>query len=537
MPVVPTYEPRVREQALEGGFQRAPDVGRGLAQAGEAMARVADEIDRIDLRDAQAKAFDAEAKITSEWLKWDAQARQKYRGQNVDGYAQAAEEWWKKAAEIYGKELDPRARSLVSKSLAEKRLQAINSVGTFVNAEKERHADETYAADVVTTIQFGVTTGDVASAAQQIREKAAVLGARKGWNTEQVQAEALKNLSNLHLAQIVKLAEVNPDAAQSYYDANKAEIKFEYQPRIEQVIKGEADNRFAAQFAASVANKPLSEQLAAAAKITDPERREKTLTQIRNNYALVKQVEQERENAAADQAWQLFAQGKHIPEAILSQMDGRERVQLQESIRTRAERLAAGRTVKTDMPTYIDLREKLASGEKVDLRAYTEKISPSDMEKLLDIQDAVKKGGAKQDSVLSDEARINNALVALGIDKKKDPESAVRLTTEIDRRVREASMAKGDKPLTPDEKQKIIDGVVMDTVYVDEWGRDPQKPLALLTPEEMQNAYVVVDGKKVPLRAVPESDRRKIIAALKATGQAVTEQNIVTLYLLGQKSK
>lgn len=537
MPLVPTYEPRVREQALEGGFQRAPDAGRDLMQAGEAMMRVADVVDRIDLRDAQAKAFDAEAKITSEWLQWDGQARQKYRGQNVDGYAQAAEEWWKKAAETYGKELDPRARTLVNKSLAEKRLQAINSVGTFVNAEKERHADEAYAADILTTIQFGVTTGDVAGVARQIREKAAVLGARKGWTTEQVQAEALKNLSNLHLAQVTKLAEVNPDAAQAYYDANKAEIKFEYQPRIEQVIKGEADNKFASQFAASVANKPLGDQLAEAAKIEDPERREKTLTQIRNNYALVKQAEQERENAAADQAWQLFAQGKRIPEAILAQMPGRERVQLQESMRARAERLATGRSVNTDMATYIDLRERLAAGERVDLRAYMEKISPSDMEKLIDIQTAVKKGGSQQDGMLSDEARINNALVGLGIDKKKDPESAMRLTTEIDRRVREASMVKGDKPLTPDEKQKIIDSVVMDKVYVDKWGTDPQKPVSMLTPEEMQGAYVKIDGKNVPLRSVPESDRRKIIAALKATGQAVTEQNIVALYLQGRKAK
>lgn len=541
MPVVPTYEPRVREQALEGGFQRTPDAGRGLMQAGEAMMRVADVADHIDLRDAQAKAFDAEAKITGEWLNWDAQARQKYRGQNVDGYAQAAEEWWTKAAETYGKELDPRARALVSKSLAEKRLQAINSVGTFVSAEKERSADEAYTADVKTTIQFAVTTGDVAGAAQQIREKAAILGARKGWTTEQVQAEALRNLSAMHLAQITKLVESDDpkavQAAQAYYDANKAEVNFEQQPRIEQLLKAGGDNLFASQFAASVANKPLGDQLAEAAKITDPARREKTLIQIRNNYALVKQAEQEHENAAASQAWQLFAQGKRIPEAILLQMSGRERVQLQEAQRTRAERLAAGRTVKTDMTTYIDLREKLARGERVDLRAYTEKISPSDMEKLIDIQTAVKRGGSQQDGMLSDEARINNALVGLGIDKKKDPESAMRLTTEIDRRVREASMAKGDKPLTPDEKQKIIDSVVMDKVYVDEWGTDPQKPVSMLTPEEMEGAYVKIDGKKVQLRSVPESDRRKIIAALKATGQAVTEQNIVALYLQGRKAK
>jgi len=535
MPVVPTYEPRVREQALEGGFQRAPDVGRDLMRAGEALMRVADVADRIDLREAQAKAFDAEAKITSEWLRWDAQARQQYRGQNVDGYGPAAEEWWAKAAETYGKELDPRARALVSKSLATKRLQAINSVGAFVNAEKERFADETYAADVATTIQFGVTSGDVASAAQQIREKAAILGARKGWTTEQVQAEALKNLSAMHLAQITKLAESNAEAAQAYYDANKAEVNFAHQARVEQVLKAEADNQFAAQFAASVANKPLGDQLAEAAKITDPARREKTLTQIRNNHALVRQAEQERENAAADQAWQLFAQGKKIPEAILLQMSGRERVQLQEAQRARAERLATGAPVKTDVATYIDLREKLANGEKVDLRAYVEKISPSDMERLLDLQDALRTGGVKQDTMLTDEARIRNALVNLGVDPKKDPETAVKLTGEIDRRVRAASAAKGGKDLTADEKQAIVDRVMLDKVYVDEWGRDPEKPVVLLTPEEMDKAYVRVNGKNVLVSSVPAIDRRQIIQALQATGQLVTEQAIVEMYLAGKK--
>lgn len=339
------------------------------------------------------------------------------------------------------------------------------------------------------------------------------------------------------MAQITKLAEGNAEAAQAYYDANKAEVNFAHQARVEQVLKAEADNQFATRFAASVANKPLGEQLAEAAKITDPARREKTLTQIRNNHALVRQAEQERENAAADQAWQLFAQGKRIPEAILLQMSGRERVQLQEAQRTRAERLAAGRSVKTDALTYIDLREKLASGEKVDLRAYVEKISPSDMERLLDIQTAVKQGGAKQDSILTDEERKQNALLDLGIDKKKDPGAAKRVLEEIDRRVRAASAGKGGKDLTADEKQAIIDSVVTDKVYVDKWGTDPQKAVSMLTPEEMEGAYVKIDGKKVQLRSVPESDRRKIIAALKATGQAVTEQNIVALYLQGRKAK
>lgn len=539
MPQVPVYGDRqVRTQALQPVMQQTPDVSSGARALAQGLGQVAEAADRIDLRDAQAKAATAESQITSEWMKWDAENRNKYRGANADGYAPAAEAWWKSAAETAGQELNPRAKSLATQSLRAKQTAALGNVQTFTMAEKERHADETYSADVATTIQFGVTSGDVASTAVQIRDKAAVLGARKGWTTEQVQAEAGKNLSMMHLAQISKLAENNAQAAQAYYDANKAEVGFQNQARVEQVLKGEMDNQFATQTAAAMAGKPLSEQLAEASKITDPQRREKTLTQVRNNHALVKQAEQEQEAKFSDQAWQLFAKGQKIPEAILSGMNGRERAQLQESQRTRSERLAQGTPVKTDTVTYIDLREKLARGEKVDLRAYTEKIGKTEMETLLDIQTTASKGGPKQDSMLTNEGRINNALLGLGIDKKKNDQqanAAKAIVDEIDRRVRSASAAKGGKDLTADEKQGIVDSVVMDKVYVDEWGTDPQKPLALVTPEEMSKAYVRVNGKNVPVSSVPVRDRRQIVQALQATGQQPTEQAIVEMYLAGKQ--
>lgn len=532
MATVPIYNgPQVRQQALEGGFQRAPDVGGDLQRAGQVLSTVGVAIDRMDLRDAQAKADQVDATITTEWLKWDAENRNKYRGQNVDGYEPAAQEWWKKAAETYGKDLDPRAKQLASQSLMRKQGTALANVVQFMGQEKERHADETASASVTSTIQFGVTTGDVAGAAQQVREQVAQVGARKGWTTEQVQAEQLKNLSALHLAQITKLASTDAAKAQEYYQANKAEVGAAQQPRIEEVLKGEGDNQFAQQFAAQNADKPLAEQLAEAGKITDPARREKVIKEVKLNHAAVREARAEQERQASDQAWQLVGQGKRVPEAILAQMDGKGRVQLQEHLQARAERLSKGTAVKTDMATYIDLRERMAKGEKINLAAYTEKIAQPQMEQLLDIQTASSKGGSKQDSMITDEGRISSALVGLGIDKKKDPDTAAMFTMEVDRRVRAASAAKGDKPLTPDEKQAIVDRVAMDKVYVDEWGTDPEKPVSLLKPEELSKAYVRVQGRNVPVSTVPSTDRRQIIQALQATGQRVSEQAIVEMYL------
>ena len=547
MPQVPTYGgPQLKTQALQPNFQNNIDVSSGTKALGQGLMQAGEAFDRIAVREAETAANKADTDIASGWLQWDAENRKKYQGENIDGYAPAAQEWWGKAAQTYGEKLDPRAKALVAQSLARRQGVSMANVTQHTETVKESHADEVAAANINTTIQFGVTTGDVAGASAQVRKLAAGVGARKGWTTEQTQAEIGKNLSALHLAQISKLAEQDPQKAQAYYDANKEEVGFAQQPRVEEILRKEVDNQFAVSFAAQQANKPLSEQLAAAGEIKDPGKREKSLAEIKNNHAMVEQARREREQAVSDQAWQLVGQGKRVPEAVLAGMDGRERVQLQEHLRARAERIASGASQKTDMATYIDVRERLAAGEKVNLKALTEKIAPAQMEQLLDIQGAVAKpGSAKQDSMLTDEGRINSALSGMGIDKKKDPTTAGMFTTEVDRRVRAASAAKGDKALSADEKQKIVDDVALDKVFVDEWGSDPQKALFQLTPAEMGKAYVKVPGgagmygsqgtREVPLSTVPMADRADIIRARKARGLPVTEQAIVETYLKANK--
>lgn len=534
MPQVPIYNgQQVRQQALEGGLQRAPDVSSDLMRAGQGLTSLGAAAGHLAETEARTKADQIDATITTEWMKWDAENRNKFRGQNADAYAPAAQEWWKNAAETYGKDLDPRAKQLASGTLTRKQGTAMANVAQFTGAEKERHADDTASASITSTIQFGVTTGDVAGAAEQVRGQVAAMGARKGWTTEQVQAEQLKNLSALHLAQITKLASLDATKAQEYYQANKAEVGAQNQPRIEEVLKGEGDNQFAMKFAADNAAKPLAEQLKLAGEVTDPMRREKVIKEVKLNHAAVREAEAEKERQASDQAWQMVGQGKRVPEAVLSQMDGKGRVQLQEHLQARAERLAKGTPVKTDPKTYIDLRERLARGEQVDLRSYTEKLGQQDIERLLDLQTAKPKD-SKQDSMISDHERINSALVGLGIDQHKKPEAAKPIIDEIDRRIRATSAAKGDKQLTPEEKQKVVDSVVLDKVYTGTFFKS-EKLVSQLKPEDMGDAYVMVDDKQVKLSSVPMVDRRQIIEALKKTGQAVTEQNIATLYVKAKK--
>lgn len=537
MATVPIYQAnQVREQALQGGFQQEIDVTKNARALAVGLGNAGQMLDRVAIRDAEAASSKADTEIAAGWLQWDAANRGKFQGEKAGEYTAAAQEWWTKASQTYGATLDPMAKGLVGQSLNRRQAASLGQVAQFVEVEKEKHADNTYAANVDTTVQFGVTSGDVAGAAARVRSLAALKGARKGYTTEQTQAETLKNLSQLHIAQIAKLTELPGGAAvaDAYYQANKAEVGFAQQPKIEQVIKAEVDNQFATQFAAQQADKPLNQQLTAAAAITDPAKREKALTQIKNNYSLVKEAQREVESKFADQAWQLVGQGKRVPEAILSSMDGKERVQLQEHLRAKAERgPVAPKTDPADHARLVDMMLNDPEAFKKE-RIVAAKLSPSDLEQFAAKQQAVRSASPKQDSMLTDEARVSGALVGAGIDAKKKPELAYQVRTEIDRRVRAESAALGGKDLSADQKQRVIDSVLMDKVYVNEWGSDPQKPLSTVSADQLPKAYVRVNGEDVLISTVPATDRALITASLRRGGQTPSEQSIVEVYLRNQ---
>jgi hypothetical protein len=488
MATVPTYNgPRVRDEALQFVAQREVDVSSNLKRTGQALVQTTlDVTERVIERDAQTQAFEVENKLTQEWLAWDGQARAHYRGEKVDGYMPAAQDWWKKASETYGKDLTPRAKQLIGRSLMSRQLSAIQSVGNFSNAEKERHADEVYNADINTTIQFGVTTGNMASTAQQIREKAQATGARKGWTAEQVQSEVTTRLSGMHLAYITTLASQDATAAQVYYDQAKArnEIDATAQGRIEPILKGEADNQFATQFAAGVAALPLKEQLAKAGEITDPERREKALAQVKNNHTLVRQAEAEEQNRYADEAWQLFSQGRAVPEATLAGMAGRDRAQLREAQRVRAERLVEGRTVKTDPAKLAELydmaRDDPEGFKRMKLGTLTERVSASDISTL---------GRLQRDMIQPDkEQGAITTMQAIGTYTRDMSKSDAALfqsaaLTAIDR-----FQIDKKRPPTIEERRKLLDDLAVEGVIEREYWFDSKMRRFEMTPEEQARA-------------------------------------------------
>lgn len=505
MPRVPTYDgPQVQEQATQGGYQQTIDVTKGARALAAGLSDVAQVADTIDYRDSQAAAFKAEATIREEWQVQQAALRNQYKKDNADQYKTAADEWWAKARESYTSTLSPRAQALAGKSIGQYKLAQDADTMGYVSREKTAAREINFK-----TLQTSMTrealqtaTPETASAigaltGKQITENAIRYAAAEGLDSKVGEAMAREQVDLMHKSMALSLA-------------------------------GRQDGLAAAQA-----------YLAENGKDMLPADRDAVLKQVE---VTAKVASREREEKASDSAWQLVGKNKRVPEDVLSQMDGKERVQLQDHLRAKYERAVTGAAPKTDPKDHARLVDMMLNDPEAfkKERIAAAKLSPTDLEQFAAKQQALRGGGEKQDTMLTDDQRVTGALTAAGIDSKKKPELAYTVRSEIDRRVRAESTAKGGKLLTGDEKQRVVDSVLMDKVYVSEWGSDPQKPLSTLTADELGKAYVQLPGSKgmygttgvrnVLLSSVPSDKRAAIITGLRKAGQVVTEQAIVEIY-------
>lgn len=94
-----------------------------------------------------------------------------------------------------------------------------------------------------------------------------------------------------------------------------------------------------------------------------------------------------------------------------------------------------------------------------------------------------------------------------------------------------ATMPKGHKPSNT-EVQKAIDKVLLDKVKIDEFGRDPEKPMLFVRndPKAMQNAYVTVNGRDIYLAKIPTMDQEKYTQKLRSAGIPVTQRKLAEMW-------
>jgi hypothetical protein len=524
--------------SIDGGAvgRAVQGLGATLTQLGEAQQK---ELD------AQA-VFEAKRKL-DEWERsavFDPESgAASKRGRDAFDLPERLPQEFDKAAGEIGQGLSTQRQRMAFQEVAAQRR---NSLAGWADryAQQQRTVFEQgqYEADIASAADraalYATDPATVGAELQAMRARTIGFLRGRGASEEEIQQALLNNATALHGQVAQTLLRTDPMAAKQYLDQNKASIDPVQFNRLSSVADDAAMDFDAKQRADSIAMLPFDQQLAEVAKLTDPKLREKTRLFVRQNQADIAAARAEQERQASDQVWQLIANGtslSRLPPDVLAQMNGRERVAVNQHFEAEAKRRKAeaeGRAVKTDMATL----EKLYSmprDEFLSLRISTlsDRLSRSDMEEMIKRQAAMR-DPAKAPQIATADQQVGTRVLEMEL-KGKNKGLFQRAAHDA---FNAFTTATGRAP-TYEERQKLLDQVTME-VSVPGFLWDSDKPAFKLTPEDREKlqrreAEKAQSPKAVPVpmtQVINGSDRNLITQALRAEGIPVTEENIQRRY-------
>lgn len=249
---------------------------------------------------------------------------------------------------------------------------------------------------------------------------------------------------------------------------------------------------------------------------------------VRQNWNQMRADEDRREQElveSAKDAW--FKAGgdwRAIPNSTWAQLPSDVKFQLQK-----------GLPRESSEDTVLELIKNPQLVTPGNIEKYRDRLSESDYRQFYQRAYAATETTVRAVSVDNDQ--LYSIFNANGLERLVSPKAgtedaaaSIQMQTKI-RDIIDTEQSATGKELTRDRKRQIMEQVVMDQAFVSEWGRDPQKPTALLTPEELQEAYVKVGGDEVRLTSIPAEQRRQITQTLNRRGLPVTEQAIAELWV------
>ena len=96
----------------------------------------------------------------------------------------------------------------------------------------------------------------------------------------------------------------------------------------------------------------------------------------------------------------------------------------------------------------------------------------------------------------------------------------------------------GKRAASDEEVKKIIDQIALDKVRLDiSFGMDREAYAAMLGPEEMQKAYVEVNGERVYMRDIPQDKQISYAVMLRMLGFTPTSEAIATMWVTHGRKK
>jgi hypothetical protein len=549
MPTVPVYD---RPQAELNQLRRPdPDGARFAGEAGRvranqttafagALGSTAETFDRIEMREANREAFSAESALKKQWNDYSAVLQKNRQNNNAKGVTDEVEKWWSEnGTKATGTLTNSRAKRMVEMSAERLKLSAMGEFKNFEMAQLDNASTAAFKATVDSSIEAAAANPAPENVALH---KAAALAAvkqravEKGWSAvgehgrSVLDNELLAVESKINVAVFSGMLRKNDIlGAEKFLEANRSRIDARVSDDLDAKLRPIKLDYQASEFAAQVSALPFEEQIKKVNEIKDVDLRSRAAGVVKENDSLQRAATAQREKAVSDAVWQQVAQGaslRQLPANLLMQMDGKERVALNEHYRAAAARArteAEGRAVKTDFKTYEEL-VNLPPDQflRTRLSAYQDKIGRGDLEKLIDRQAKLRNPDTAS-TVASTEQQMGTYVSALGLKDDKRGAFQQAAYNEI------AGFVKVNKrEPTYDERQKLLDRLSMQ--HDGGWFGASKRyyEVASSTPE---------DRAKFMEQAVPEKDRKEITEALSRRGVPVTVQNILDAYRIANPGK
>lgn len=377
---------------------------------------------------------------------------------------------------------------------------------------------------------------------------------KRGVPAEAVKAE-LDQVRSRYVAQVIQAHadDQNDKAAQRWLDVYGADLSPQDKHAAERITKDATTKgqamRQVDEFL-KVPDRTVADALAEAQKIEDPTQRAAFEARAIGMLSLQRQAKKEQQDQAFEQAYAIAKDNPRGIDAVpLSQLQamGPEQRQRLESY---ALRQATGAPLpwqqsKAKRYQIMDALSNPVERDQV-IKAgpagYLGTMNEDDQNAVAQAIEKARNGGEPADFLTTSSELVNESLAAMQInpkaytikDGKAEPnEVAIRWRDAIQREaVTIAAANKRTEPNTADVRA-AISTVTAKTAFINEWGTDPERPLAAMTADQRAKSYVPID--RIP------PGRAQAIRDLFATGggQATDDriQRAYAAYLAGDRDR
>jgi hypothetical protein len=280
----------------------------------------------------------------------------------------------------------------------------------------------------------------------------------------------------------------------------------------------------------------LTEQREQARRIPDPTLRDAVMDRVEKEAVVRARADGEQQEALLRRAYDLVDRDgsvDRIPPAEWTSLPGSAR----SALRAYARSLASSATgdVETDLVVYYRLQHQAATDPAafatLNLLEYRHQLGKTEFKEFTQLQLDQRENRPGVPKIL-DGIRTDTQLFSDSMDELEitDEQARAAVRREWDRRVDQAQQAANHKPLSPTEKQELLDAVTLArgtvTLQRGTWFRNP-----LVDPffDQTKPAH------EVTLADIPVSDRLEIQRELRRRRRPATPEAIVDTYLKAKR--